>query len=375
MEEGLLSIIIPVYNGKLFLDDTLESLSKVSYDKTEFIIVDDGSGDESVDICRKFMQRDSRFKLVQQENKGIAEARNTGLRNAKGEYIGFCDQDDLVEKDFYKLAVEKIRKDDSTLCICSVKKFYDKENKGSGSYFELQKDALTEGRDNICRYLIMPALLQAFSLVQNEGTIVRPSIWNCIIKRESITVNKLQFKRNVNFEDDLLMRLDLLLSADRVSTIKHCGYYWRTNIKSESHTLRYIKKLPEKQMATRNYIKEKLTEHELYEQADMYMRYAMCYDLIKIIENERAVKRRIRERKKYLELTCRPLNSKEVKKCAKDIKKGEIRYRAIWFWLGRDNYIMAVYTDSVLRKLILFLNKLKVANRVDDIVQRQCGKH
>ncbi|WP_179068215.1 glycosyltransferase family 2 protein [Nostoc sp. C052] len=88
-----LSVIIPVYNSEGSVAKTLQSVVAQTYHDFEIIIVDDGSTDKSIDICKQF--HDSRIKIVHQQNRGLAGARNTGIRHAQGEYLAFVDSDDL----------------------------------------------------------------------------------------------------------------------------------------------------------------------------------------------------------------------------------------------------------------------------------------
>ncbi|AFZ01812.1 glycosyltransferase family 2 protein [Calothrix sp. PCC 6303] len=88
-----LSVIIPVYNSESSVAATLRSVLAQTYDDFEVIIVDDGCTDNSIDICKQF--HDSRIKIIQQQNRGLAGARNTGIRHAQGEYLAFVDSDDL----------------------------------------------------------------------------------------------------------------------------------------------------------------------------------------------------------------------------------------------------------------------------------------
>lgn len=89
-----ISVVVPVYNVKKYLAECLNSLSIQSFMDCEFICIDDGSTDDSHKIIKKYMDRDKRFKLIRQENKGLAETRNVGIRNAHGKYIAFLDADD-----------------------------------------------------------------------------------------------------------------------------------------------------------------------------------------------------------------------------------------------------------------------------------------
>ena len=107
----LLTIVIPCYNVEQYLAECLDSLVNQTLKDIEIICVNDGSPDNSADIVRKYMQADSRIKLIEQENRGLSGARNTGLKVAKGEYVYFMDSDDWLESDAmdicYQVAVTK----------------------------------------------------------------------------------------------------------------------------------------------------------------------------------------------------------------------------------------------------------------------------
>lgn len=94
MIEPLVSIIVPVFNGEKYIEETLETILHQDYNSKEVIIVDDGSEDRSADIIKFF----SEVKYIYQENSGVPKARNRGIREAKGEFIAFSDQDDLWKK-------------------------------------------------------------------------------------------------------------------------------------------------------------------------------------------------------------------------------------------------------------------------------------
>ena len=98
--KGLVSIIIPVYNGGKYLAACLDSLSAQTYANIEILIIDDGSTDDSFAICEKYAAVNERIRLISKSNSGVSDTRNTGLDNAKGEFIVFVDCDDKIEKDY-----------------------------------------------------------------------------------------------------------------------------------------------------------------------------------------------------------------------------------------------------------------------------------
>ena len=92
----MISVIVPVYNVEEYLEECLESIQQQTYTDIEVILVNDGSTDDSKEICERYCAKDNRFKLINQENQGLSEARNVGVRASTGEYIFFVDSDDVI---------------------------------------------------------------------------------------------------------------------------------------------------------------------------------------------------------------------------------------------------------------------------------------
>lgn len=101
-EQALISVIIPVYKAESYLPTCLDSVLGQTYRNLEIILVDDGSPDRSGAICNEYAAKDSRIRVIHQENEGLSAARNAGLGLAKGDYIGFVDSDDYIDPGMYK---------------------------------------------------------------------------------------------------------------------------------------------------------------------------------------------------------------------------------------------------------------------------------
>lgn len=144
------SVIIPVHNSKKYLVKCLDSICNQTLSDIEIICINDCSSDNSFTILKKYANKDSRFKLIDfSENKGVSYARNTGIKHAMGEYIGFVDSDDWVEKDFFELLYTAAVKENSDCAkgniynynlktgLIELSKFYDKNNdiKNNQAYF------------------------------------------------------------------------------------------------------------------------------------------------------------------------------------------------------------------------------------------------
>src|SRR3989338_8307313 len=103
MKNVKISVIIPVYNARKFLKTSVDSVLGQNYKNIEIILIDDGSTDKSGEICDDYAKKDRRIKVIHQKNSGPAAARNTGIENAKGEFLFFADADDFLEKDALSL--------------------------------------------------------------------------------------------------------------------------------------------------------------------------------------------------------------------------------------------------------------------------------
>ena len=99
MSEELVSIVVPIYNMGNTLERCVNSLLYQSYSNIEILLIDDGSTDNSLEICNELKKKDSRILVYHTENRGSGPARNTGIENANGRYIYFPDADDKLEKD------------------------------------------------------------------------------------------------------------------------------------------------------------------------------------------------------------------------------------------------------------------------------------
>lgn len=122
-EDGvLISVIVAAYNIEEYLPRCLESLLAQSYDNIEIIVVDDGSRDKTGIICDQYARRDRRIKVIHQENQGLSGARNSGLLKAEGDFIGYVDGDDWVERDMYKDMLKACRDSQAQMAVCSYQK-------------------------------------------------------------------------------------------------------------------------------------------------------------------------------------------------------------------------------------------------------------
>lgn len=118
-EEIKVSIVVPVYNTAKYLEKCLNSICSQTYHNLEIILIDDGSTDQSLNICNSFAEKDSRIHVVHQENKGLSNARNKGMELATGSYISFFDSDDYVEPNMIETMLKVSLFHNADVCECS----------------------------------------------------------------------------------------------------------------------------------------------------------------------------------------------------------------------------------------------------------------
>ena len=123
MDRELISIIIPLYNAEKYIDRCITSIIAQTYKNLQIILIDDGSIDETKNICEQWKEKDSRIMYIYKENGGVSSARNIGLQHAKGTYIMFVDQDDeinraMVERLYIDIETHSV---DLSMCNCILK--------------------------------------------------------------------------------------------------------------------------------------------------------------------------------------------------------------------------------------------------------------
>lgn len=185
----LISIIIPVYNVQDYLDECIESVINQSYFNLEIILVDDGSLDKSLVICKKWAQKDSRIIVIHKKNGGLSSARNAGLKIAKGKYISFIDSDDFITNNAIEIMFNSIDSNDEIGIVSGLIYRY---QDGICSTFKKEWDIKYE--------FIVPAeefLLKAMNMS------ISYTVWNKLYRRDLLA--NVLFCEGRNNEDVLFM--------------------------------------------------------------------------------------------------------------------------------------------------------------------------
>lgn len=195
----LVSIIVPIYNADKFIDKCIGSILRQSYNKFELILINDGSTDESGDVCQKFASQDSRIMYIKQVNQGVSCARNRGLALAKGEYLCFVDADDWLEENAVEEYLRCITSNDADMII-SERIVH--TTKGV-AYTQYDANCMKD-RNSICKALLMDN-------IGNHVTqkMFKKEVWNGIV-----------FPQGLVYEDfyifpSLLMRVNKIAYLEK----------------------------------------------------------------------------------------------------------------------------------------------------------------
>lgn len=245
-----LSIIVPVYNGEKYLVNTIDSILSSSFSNIELILIDDGSNDNSYSICANKAKTDHRIRLYHKDNGGIVSTRNYGLTIATGDFLCFCDQDDLVSSNMYQLIINRMESEKSDIGFCSTGRLINEEM----TVYEYYKDAFYSG-DSVRSQLLYPLLFHEFKVpVTSHSMPIYPSIWKCVFSKELFNKYHLHCTRFIDYEDDLILFIEVLATAQKVSVISDTLYFWRLNPQSESNRKKYIIDLEIKQARLLKYL-------------------------------------------------------------------------------------------------------------------------
>lgn len=204
----LVSVVVPIFNVADYLVKCIQSLLDQAYTNLEIILIDDGSTDNSPEICRRFAERDSRIRVIHKRNGGLSDARNTGIEMARGEYIAFLDGDDYVHQDFIKILIEQAIRNDVDISACSFYKVYD-----DGTLIE---DSIRTSQT----IFTSTEAIREIILLSNHA-----HVWTKIYKKSLFTDNKIRFPVG-SLHEDTLTTYKLLAHANRVAYIDMPLYYY-----------------------------------------------------------------------------------------------------------------------------------------------------
>ena len=159
MEKPLISIIIPVYKVEKYLEKCIKSVLSQTYKNLQIILVDDGSPDNCGNICDDYARVDNRIEVIHKANGGLSDARNVGLKAARGEYIGFVDSDDYVSNEMFENLYNTLISNDVDVSICNF-------------YIVIDNKNIIKNADNGVKIYNKLEILKEILLDNTEGTVI-----------------------------------------------------------------------------------------------------------------------------------------------------------------------------------------------------------
>ena len=213
----LISVIKPVYNAEKCLERSIGSVLSQSYSRLELILVDDGSKDRSLKICRESEKKDSRVRVIAQQNAGPAMARNAALEIMQGDFVLFVDSDDLLSPDACQKMVDAMKKNDLVI----------------GHYFfEFGKAISDRGLLSGNRVLGEQEFLM--ELIKKPGSFYYSALWNKLYRASIIRDQKLRFDPFLSWGEDFAFNMQYNLAVKSVAIIDMPVYHYVKNTSSTS---------------------------------------------------------------------------------------------------------------------------------------------
>lgn len=240
MKNELISVIVPIYNTSKYLSKCIDSIINQTYKNLEIILVNDGSTDNSLDICNKYKLIDSRIIIINKDNGGLSSAKNIGLDNHKGRYIAFIDSDDYVDNNFIGELYNNLISTNSDISLCN---YYDTINNIDYPNYDNSFILGNNGK---------------YKCLFGKYSVQTCCSWNKLYK--DYIFNNIRFPEGLCYEDSYVI-CDILFKTNKISyMLDKCLYHY--NKRTGSITTNYNMKSFDNILAYKN-IYRFLLEHNI----------------------------------------------------------------------------------------------------------------
>lgn len=199
MKQGYISVVVPIYNCEQSISKCIESLINQKYSKLQIILIDDGSVDNSLEICKQYKIKDKRIEVYSQKNSGVSKARNRGLQYVFGEYVSFVDADDYLEDDMYYKMIDSMELG-IDMIVCGFNNIYTQ----TGKIEEIYNCSKKISRNEAIKELLL-------------NRCIIGALWNNLIKTECI--QGILFDTNYSIGEDLYFKYMTLKNVKNVKLI------------------------------------------------------------------------------------------------------------------------------------------------------------
>ncbi len=213
-EKPLISVIVPCHNSSEFLSNCINSLDGQKYPNLQFVIVDDGSEDNTFSILQEKAKKDSRYLVMKNLGQGVSSARNMGIENASGEYLAFLDSDDIIAPNHLTNLYSILEKNGADISICAYKKV-----KGTSTYRDVKFNNKKPKKTII--YNQKDGLEQLLAQKRFEF-----SSWNKLYKRKIIMDNNIRFMVGCRYNEDSLFNYKYIKCSKKIVYTKVATHFY-----------------------------------------------------------------------------------------------------------------------------------------------------
>lgn len=263
----IITIGLPLYNTEVYLRQCLDAIVNQTLRNIEIIIVNDCSPDNSISIAQEYQNIDSRIKIIEHEkNSGLGGARNTVIKYASSEYIGFIDSDDWIEYSMFETLYSLIIRDNSDMAVCS---------------YNLSMDEKVINRRLFVNGTIEKKEKTFFQQWIEDNTFINNMTWNKLYKKSLFTENNITFPEHI-YHQDLATIPRVMHFCDKISFSDKILYNWRQ--RNDSTTFTVSKKRIDDNYIAFDIIKKFLVDENLYNDYEKDF-YNLCLNSLKFNMN------------------------------------------------------------------------------------------
>lgn len=267
------SIIVPVYKSEKYINRCIDAILSQTFIDFELILVDDGSPDNSGKICDEYAKKDARIKVIHQQNSGASAARNRGIDEANGEYLMFCDSDDVVSVKWVERLFGLARK--ATLVIGS-----------SCQNTEMLGKEKTLALESNCE-------INSWDYYRFNQCGVAGFLWNAIYNRDIVSKNNIRLREKAaegDYNEDLIFALQYVSKIDKIVYTGYSDYLYDVRMDSMSHSFDkyYFPKYREKYQLWHDFIQKSQADDKKLQLTDLatVMLYHFLLSLSMCIQNK-----------------------------------------------------------------------------------------
>ena len=334
------SVIIPVYNSEKYLEQTIQTILKQSLKEFELILVNDGSSDKSLSICKEYETKDKRIKVIDKKNEGACIARNTGINEARGKYIQLVDADDYIESNMLEEQYNLAEQTNAEVVMCGMKfDVYQKSGQvvTGESYY---KDMVLKSQDDI-----KPIFMDLFDNLLFNYT------HNKLYNSEFLKSNNIKFIEWLPIDQDTNFNIDVFRKLNKL-TIRTKSYYHYVKTFDETIVTRYHDNKFKVRTFRYDRLKQLLMDWDIYNEenrkklASMYIHYVIeCFEMF----NHDKCTLSLKEKKQQIRNI---LDTNQVRECISVLDRANSTYTNLVFRGMKKNSVNIVYSLSKLKKLL-----------------------